>query len=305
MTASGTPERVGSLRTPDKRTLAWSEWGPVHGRPVLLVHGTPGSSHVCPDVEATHDLGVRLIVPDRPGYGDSDARPGRTLRDDADDLTLLLDHESIGAAPLVAWSSGGAFALAFAADHGDRMLAIALVAADAPPDETAAPDDEAAARRDVIRASPAAARPGMMERGRWFAADPTSIIAEDEDEGDDDAPNRDADAELRRQRADVHETLVEMFRHAARHGQDGWVDDSIALQLPWPFALGDIDRPVTVWYGARDRLASRSDSELLAAHIPGARLVVLPDDGHSLPMRHWRAILEDVLGGADGSLASG
>jgi pimeloyl-ACP methyl ester carboxylesterase len=298
--ASGRPERTGLLHTPDGRRYAWSEWGPVDGRPVLFLHGSPGSSHSCPDVPATHAAGVRLLAPDRPGYGDSEPNPGRTLGDDAVDMVRLLDHIGVDTAPVVAWSSGGGFALALAAKHPQRVSRLALVASDAPADErpTDPVDEGERARIDRIRADPGAARIGMMERARWFADAPESILPEPERE-----PGG-PDAGLRR-RPDVRAMLLEMFRHAAKHGQAGWVDDSIALQLPWPFALGDIGHPVSVWFGAQDRLATRDDSELLAARIPGARLIVLPDDGHSLPMRHWPAILGAVLDGADGSLAPG
>ena len=69
----------------DGRTLAWTEWGDLGGRPVVLLNGTPGSRLCCPDVDATEAAGVRLITIDWPGYGRSDPRPGLTTLSWVDD----------------------------------------------------------------------------------------------------------------------------------------------------------------------------------------------------------------------------
>src|SRR4029079_13148344 len=65
-----------TVRLADGRRVAVAEWGQPGGRPVFLLHGMPGSRRMCPDATATWEAGVRLIVPDRPGYGGSDPAPG-------------------------------------------------------------------------------------------------------------------------------------------------------------------------------------------------------------------------------------
>lgn len=298
---SGEPEREDSHALPDGRRQAWAEWGPPDGRPVLLMHGAPGSSHVCPDVIATHAAGVRLIAPDRPGYGGSSPMPGRRVADAAADARALLDHLGIGSVAIVGWSSGVAFALAIAHGLGSRVTGLALIAGDAPDDERAAGEIEPAAgeRLDQIRRDPGGSRPGMLERGRWFAEDPGSILPESRSSGD--GPGADVpdgpDAALRRAHPAVTEMLLAMFRHAARQGAAGWVDDSIAAQLPWGFVLADVHQAATVWFGELDPLASLRDSALLAERLSRGRLVLVPDEGHALPVRHWSTILEDVLAG--------
>lgn len=289
---SGVPEREGVLRLADGRALGWSEWGPADGRAVLLLHGGPGSSHACPDVAATHQLGVRLIAVDRPGYGRSDPRPGRRLLDDGEDLRALLDHSGIGGVPVVGWSTGSTFALAAGIVLGPRVERIALIAGDAPPDELpdGARDAAAAGRTTEIRRDPAAARSAMLERTAWFARDPESLLRDSWQE----APSGQPDDTLRRQPA-VREMLLAMMRHAGHQGSVGWVDDSIAVQLPWGFALADLQARVAVWFGEDDRLSSRAESELLAERLPRATLHIVPGEGHLLPVRQWRAILGEVL----------
>ena len=291
---SGVPERTASIHLTDGRQLAWSEWGPADGRPVLSLHGTPGSSRYCEDTVATAEMSVRVIAPDRPGFGDSDPMPGRSLLDTADDVFAMMKALDLRAAPIVGISSGVPFAMACAVRHPEAVTTLALVAGDAPMDELPpAAGDEADEFRDRIarrRADPVSARVELLEKTRWFAERPESI-REDANAGDTaDEP----DAVMRRT-PEFRAAFLPMLRHAAKQGSAGWVDDSLAITLPWGFSPAAICCPTTVWFGDRDHMASRRDSEHIAAVIPGARFVVVPNEGHSLPIRNWRAILSSVL----------
>lgn len=46
--------------------------------------------------ELAEELGIYLLFFDRAGYGDSDANPGRTLKDDATDVEQLADALQLG-----------------------------------------------------------------------------------------------------------------------------------------------------------------------------------------------------------------
>jgi len=295
---SGAPERTDSFHLPDGRQLAWAEWGPADGRPVLSLHGTPGSSRYCEDAVATAEMGVRLIAPDRPGFGDSDPMPGRSLVDTADDVLALMAALDVKSMPIVGISSGVPFAMACAVRRPEAVMALALVAGDAPLDELPpAAGAEAAQYRERIarrRADPVSARADLLENTRWFAERPESIL-DNANAGD---TSDEPDAVMRRT-PEFREAFLPMLRHAAKQGSAGWVDDSLAITLPWGFSPLDIRCPTTVWFGDRDFMASRRDSEHLAAVIPGARLVVVPNEGHSLPIRNWRAILTSALPSQD------
>ncbi|MFD1570992.1 alpha/beta fold hydrolase [Halorubrum laminariae] len=124
---------------PDGRTVAYALAGDPTGTPLVLHHGTPGSrlfAAVC-DSTAT-EAGVRLVAPDRPGYGRSSPPPrGWSMANWGDDVRELLATEEIAAetpvrVPHVGFSGGGPFALA-AATPGDR---VGLVGTVVPPAET-------------------------------------------------------------------------------------------------------------------------------------------------------------------------
>ncbi len=85
-----------TIRLPDGRRLAFAEYGAPAGKPVFFFQGTPSSRLMHPDEGVTRDLGVWLIVADRPGFGLSDPQPGRTLLDWPADVIVLADALGIG-----------------------------------------------------------------------------------------------------------------------------------------------------------------------------------------------------------------
>jgi pimeloyl-ACP methyl ester carboxylesterase len=109
---------------PDGRTLAYTTSGASDGIPVVAHHGTPGSRLFAAVLsDAAAEEGVKLIVPDRPGWGRSSPPPAEWLREHwARDLTDLLRTKSIDRAAVLGFSGGGPFALAAAASDWTTRL---------------------------------------------------------------------------------------------------------------------------------------------------------------------------------------
>src|SRR5258706_15083022 len=114
MTVTAVPDRDTLVELADGRRIALAEWGDPAGRPVFLFQGTPGSRLYNPDVETGNAAGVRLLCPDRPGYGGCHREGGRSVLDWAFDVGEVADALGIDRFPVVGWSSGGQFALACA-----------------------------------------------------------------------------------------------------------------------------------------------------------------------------------------------
>jgi len=115
------------------RRLAARRWGDLDGRPVFLLHGTPGSRlGVHPDEGDLRRLGVCLITYDRPGYGLSDPKHGRTVADAAADVELIADHYGYDRFLVVGRSGGGPHALACAALLPSRVAGVASLLGLAP-----------------------------------------------------------------------------------------------------------------------------------------------------------------------------
>ena len=87
-------DRVGGrvLRLADGRRLGFAEYGASGGQPLLFFHGTPGARLVAGSAHRSAlRLNVRLIAPERPGFGRSDFQAGRRILEWPDDVAALAD----------------------------------------------------------------------------------------------------------------------------------------------------------------------------------------------------------------------
>src|SRR3569623_3277640 len=118
------PARRGVRRVAHERRMAWSEWGPADGAPVLFSPGAATSGSLGFAGDAVERLGVRLIAVDRPGLGGSDPAPGRTLLDTAADIRALTSALSLERPAIIGFSQGAPLALACAAAGGVSAVAV-------------------------------------------------------------------------------------------------------------------------------------------------------------------------------------
>jgi pimeloyl-ACP methyl ester carboxylesterase len=85
-----------------------------------------------------------------------------------------------------------------------------------------------------------------------------------------------------------------MGAEAVRQGPGGLVEDLRVVMRPWGVDLAAIAVPTTVWQGDRDASIPVGWAELLARSIPGARLRLLPGEGHLMIATRLEAILEEL-----------
>ena len=105
------------------------------GKPVVLVHGLPGSAYdwrtLAPELESG---GLRVIAYDRVGYGHSDSRSGTdySLRSNTLELLALLKALDLRDVTIVGWSYGGVMAMQAVAIDGQRIGRLVLVGTGGP-----------------------------------------------------------------------------------------------------------------------------------------------------------------------------
>ncbi len=117
-----------SMTLPDGRTVAYTDCGASNGPVVIYCHGAPTSRL---DLTVFDDefaaLGVRVVSPDRPGFGGSSPQPGRTWNDWPADVSALADHLDVERFATMGLSSGGPYTVACAALLPQRVAAAAVV----------------------------------------------------------------------------------------------------------------------------------------------------------------------------------
>ncbi|MEZ0107071.1 pimeloyl-ACP methyl ester carboxylesterase [Catenulispora sp. EB89] len=270
---------IRTVRTPDGRRLAVSQRGDPHGAPVMLFHGTPGSRlGPVPRPMTLHASGIRLLTFDRPGFGDSDRQPGRTVASVAEDARTVADALDVEHFAVLGRSGGGPHALACAALLPDRVTKAAAMVALAPRDAMGTawfagmtPGNVEAYTQALT--NPEALRRVLDDRAARIRADPASLLA-NIDEG-----LEPADRAVIRQ-ANIRHELVAAYAAAVSHSADGWYDDALALAAPWGFDPADIRVPVYLWHGAEDRFSPASHTRWLGERIPRATVDLEPRASH-------------------------
>ena len=254
-------------------------FGDPEGRPVFLLHGTPGSRiGPRPRSAILHRLGVRLICFDRPGYGESDRQPGRRVRDAAADVSAIADAFGLDRFAVVGRSGGGPHALACAALLAERVTKVAVLVGLAPREadgldwldgmtesnitEYEAVSNGYAAIAAVTKATADAVR-----------ANPASLLAKLQPELPDPDLRVVTDPGIR-------SLLQAAYAEALRMSPHGWIDDALAFYAPWGFDPAAVTVPVLLWHGANDNLSPVSHAKWLAKRIPSAAVVVQAGAAH-------------------------
>jgi pimeloyl-ACP methyl ester carboxylesterase len=171
------------------------------------------------------------------------------------------------------------------------VTTVGLAAASGPCDEVPGAwegqPEEVRTLTELLRKDPPAAFDGIRKRVQWFADDPESLFVPGWA-----GPNDPDDALLADPK--ILEPMQEWMREAARQGTAGFVEDWVAEQQPWGFALADVEHEVRVWWGERDALVERAHTDYLASTLPNATLVTYPKDGHLFPVTHWQEMLNGL-----------
>jgi pimeloyl-ACP methyl ester carboxylesterase len=281
-----------TVERPGGRVVSYSSWGDPGGRPLLLLHGTPGSRlSRSPDPELYARLHVHVVTFDRPGYGGSSVDPERTILSVADDALAVAEALGWDGFAVLGVSGGGPHALALGTRAPERVRALGLAVGGVPGDFVD-PDDLIAINREGLRR----AREEGRESLEAFLAEPAAQAASDPgamlDTAMADAPP--VDREMLAQ-PDVRAMLVESLREAFANGPQGWFDDSYALTMPWDFELGDISPQVHMWYGDADRNVPIKAVQKMAAQLRVESFETMPGVGHLGWLMHEERVLRTLL----------
>jgi pimeloyl-ACP methyl ester carboxylesterase len=251
--------------------------GDPDGFPVLVLHGTPGSSRQVRAFAGTaSERGLALIAPDRPGYGRSTFDPSRTVGSSARDLGELIDHLGLTSCAVIGISGGGPTALGCAALLGDRVTAVATVGGVGPlvPRDPSLPPDRLVIR--VARRSEPAVRALFRFLGRSGGKHPDKTLSRLA------AQMAEADAELLRTSQDVRHAMLDDIGHpsataAAAAARDFWL-----FARQWDIDLSAITVPAHIWQGTADRNVPAAHGHVIAARCPTAELHIVDGGGHLL-----------------------
>jgi pimeloyl-ACP methyl ester carboxylesterase len=245
--------------------LRYLEWGRADALPVVCVHGYTSSAEAFNAVARRLEDRTHLVAMDVRGHGESAWSPEGAYQyaDQAGDLAALVDQLGLDRFVLIGTSMGGIIAMAYAAQHADRLRGLVI--------NDIGPDVEAGSSRIT----------GMVgSRPAYFAS-------------------LDEAMEYRRQSSpitagrpleDQRETALGVLRERP-DGRWAWkmdpayIEQRVKRGAParpalWP-ALEILPCPTQVVWGTDSDVLSEAQAKRVAAALPKGELVTVPGVGHA------------------------
>jgi pimeloyl-ACP methyl ester carboxylesterase len=235
---------------------------------------------------------LRLIAPDRPGYGLSDYQPGRRISDWPRDVLGLADGLSLDRFAVLGISGGAPYAVACAAALADRTTAVGIVGGLGRVDlreNWARMNPFARLSFSLARRTPRLSQ--LLNRGlapvlrgspHWML----KLLS-----GNLPPPDRKVLSDPA-----TFAIFADAFREAFRQGGRGAALELTLFALPWETALESIRVPCHVWHGEQDTTVPVEMGRWFARSVPACRASFFPEEGHfSLPVRRMDEILAALV----------
>ena len=277
------------FQLPDGRRLGYAEYGDPSGDPIFLLHGNPGSRlfwGLFPG--SPFRSNVRIIAPDRPGYGLTDFRPNRTVADWPEDVAALADALGIDRFAMFGPSGGGPYALACAWKIPERLISVGVFGS-VGPNVPSATKGIIPSLRLLFRLAPhlpwlVRAQMGLVAfLASHFLSLYVRLIFTELTEED----------KAIYLRLGLRDLLRPDRAQAFRQGGKGSAYDVTVPGL-WPIPLEQINMKVHLWQGEADRSVGRM-GRYLADMLPNCEARFIPDTGHFWIFEHMKEVLEALV----------
>jgi len=235
--------------------------------------------------QTARENGIRLIAPDRPGYGRSQPAPKVNLLQYLDDITQLADSLEIDKFAAFGVSGGGPYALACAYKLAHRLTVTAVMSGIGPlrlPKSTA----------DMLTMNKLMFNLGRISPGFVGLILPrlikSSLPSMEKHVQAGTSPSTDISPEF-------FAIMASDQRQAIENGGKGITFDMKILWQPWGFDLQDIRADVYLWHGDADNLAPAALAHYTADQIPGCQATFYPGEGHTDPLtKHFDEIMAEI-----------
>ncbi|KAI1748448.1 alpha/beta hydrolase [Xylaria castorea] len=309
-----------TLELPDGRVLGFAEYGSPTGKPIFFFHGFPSSRLEADGIlKLVHRQDLRVIAPERPGFGLSTFDPRHRITDWPADVRALAAHLGLGRFAILGGSGGAPYALACArALPAETLSAVGLLAPAAPWEAGMA----GVPRSSRIAAFmgyywPASLRvvtAGVVELCRWLAT--TNFVTRRIDRWLESSkktsaqstspsspsatPETSSSPPTTTSTMSIQETRVALLRsifETFRQGTAPMVRESQLLTWEgWGFPLNEVryDK-VIIWHGVEDGQSPIHMVRYLAKHLPHCELRELEGETHFTMAKHLGTIVEELV----------
>ena len=283
---------VQILQLSDGRKMSYVVHGKLQHRAVVLCHNFMGSAlELPPSAYALLDeLELCIIVPERPGYGDSDFKPGLSHASWCADLEALLAALGIDRFSLIGHSMGCNYAMHACELLGDRVEHYTMVSPMVRyEDVEQCPQHTTLTMRTTqrcVKYAPFLLKPMMQ----LMIRSDVETFYERKEEVFSPTPPGHASPQQRLYHLLEKPYFVANLQRSVKQGVDAWAAELVLNFKPWR-AQPKPHIGFSIWHGARDDQVPLPMVEHMHRELDGASLTVLDEEGHGFLMRH----VEDVL----------
>jgi esterase len=245
--------------------LHYLEWGEADAPDIVCVHGYTGSADAFNALGRHFEDRFHIIAPDVRGHGESgwSAAGAYGYADQAGDLAAFVDRLGLERFVLIGTSMGGIIAMAYAVEHGARLLGLVI--------NDIGPEAEAGTQRITQMVGSRPEEFATLEDAMAYRREMSPIVA-----GRNPEDQRELALGVLRQRAD---------------GRWGWKMDPAYIRqrvergpparpLLWP-GLSDVSCPTLVVWGTESDVLSEAQARRMEEVLPDGELVAVPGVGHA------------------------
>ena len=241
------------------------EWGRAGATPIVCVHGYTSSAQAFNALARHVQDRCHLLVPDVRGHGESAWSPAGAYqyRDQVGDLSAFVDALGLGRFTLVGTSMGGIIAMAYAAEHPDRLERLVV--------NDIGPDAEAGSQRITQTVGSRPDSFATLDEAMAYRRQVSPITA-----GRPQEDQRELALGVLRQRADggwVWKMDPVYIRQRVEHGPP-------PRPALWP-VLRHLPCPTLVVWGTDSDVLSEAQARRMVDTLPKGELAAVPGVGHA------------------------
>ena len=276
------PNEDLTMTLEDGRTLGYAIYGSDTGTPLIYFYGAGGSRYMGRRLDSLATVQeIRLIVPDRPGIGQSSYVKKRKLTDWPADVAALADHLEIRKFSVMSESGGTPYAIACAWGLPNRINQAIVVSGVSPTTGDFDPDQLPKSLRRNLKLAQRAPlwflRFNYRQIDKLISNNPDKFIElASEQSSEPDKMVMSSKSELA--------VMIAAFKEAFRQGYAGVALETRLYARDWGIPLEEIDVPVLIYHGDLDQNTPLVMAEYLASKIPESVLTVFPGEGHATIM---------------------
>lgn len=280
------------IRLSSGRTISWAEYGDPEGRPVVLCHALTGCRLSVPSNEKQlKKYRLRLIVPDRAGYGFSTPASTDIEHQWLEDMRLFLPAIGASNCTLIGHANGGAHAIKWAILLPEMVNRLCLVSSIVPLLQEDDMQDILPIKRmlfKLVSNNRVAAKGFLKLAFKAGIKKPTGYMELFQDN----IPYLDREMI---DDPEIMQLLLNGFAETTRQGVEHMVDELLYIAESWRLDPKDIRCPVSIWHGRKDKHAPIALMQKFSKTLPeNPATHWVKNSGHYMLFYRWSDIIKDI-----------